>query len=164
MENNEEILKKISSGDPEAIAGAVDTVKENGDLVIAGKLLDILSQPLAPSTITIIANLLADIKDNQFKDLLIQKLEQTSEGTLKKELLRIVWEASFDYSSYLDHFLQILQEDDFTVAFEASTVIENLVPHLMPEQRTKLTDILQVFPEDKKFLAENILEELSYQE
>lgn len=88
MENNEEILKKISSGDPEAIAEAVDTVKENGDLVIAGKLLDILSQPLAPSTITIIANLLADIKDNQFKDLLIQKLEQTSEGTLKKELLR----------------------------------------------------------------------------
>ena len=151
MENNEEILKKISSGDPEAIAEAVDTVKENGDLVIAGKLLDILSQPLAPSTITIIANLLADIKDNQFKDLLIQKLEQTSEGTLKKELLRIVWESS-------------LQEDDFTVAFEASTVIENLVPHLMPEQRTKLTDILQVFPEDKKFLAENILEELSYQE
>ena len=68
MENNEEILKKISSGDPEAIAEAVDTVKENGDLVIAGKLLDILSQPLAPSTITIIANLLADIKDNQFKD------------------------------------------------------------------------------------------------
>ena len=115
-------------------------------------------------TITIIANLLADIKDNQFKDLLIQKLEQTSEGTLKKELLRIVWESSLDYSSYLDHFLQILQEDDFTVAFEASTVIENLVPHLMPEQRTKLTDILQVFPEDKKFLAENILEELSYQE
>ena len=160
MENNEEILKKISSGDPEAIAEAVDTVKENGDLVIAGKLLDILSQPLAPSTITIIANLLADIKDNQFKDLLIQKLEQTSEGTLKKELLRIVWESSLDYSSYL----QILQEDDFTVAFEASTVIENLVPHLMPEQRTKLTDILQVFPEDKKFLAENILEELSYQE
>ena len=50
MENNEEILKKISSGDPEAIAEAVDTVKENGDLVIAGKLLDILSQPLAPST------------------------------------------------------------------------------------------------------------------
>ena len=148
MENNEEILKKISSGDPEAIAEAVDTVKENGDLVIAGKLLDILSQPLAPSTITIIANLLADIKDNQFKDLLIQKLEQTSEGTLKKELLRIVWESSLDYSSYLDHFLQILQEDDFTVAFEASTVIENLVPHLMPEQRTKLTDILQVFPED----------------
>ena len=83
MENNEEILKKISSGDPEAIAEAVDTVKENGDLVIAGKLLDILSQPLAPSTITIIANLLADIKDNQFKDLLIQKLEQTSEGTLR---------------------------------------------------------------------------------
>ena len=155
MENNEEILKKISSGDPEAIAEAVDTVKENGDLVIAGKL---------PSTITIIANLLADIKDNQFKDLLIQKLEQTSEGTLKKELLRIVWESSLDYSSYLDHFLQILQEDDFTVAFEASTVIENLVPHLMPEQRTKLTDILQIFPEDKKFLAENILEELSYQE
>ena len=145
MENNEEILKKISSGDPEAIAEAVDTVKENGDLVIAGKLLDILSQPLAPSTITIIANLLA-------------------EGTLKKELLRIVWESSLDYSSYLDHFLQILQEDDFTVAFEASTVIENLVPHLMPEQRTKLTDILQIFPEDKKFLAENILEELSYQE
>ena len=33
MENNEEILKKISSGDPEAIAEAVDTVKENGDLV-----------------------------------------------------------------------------------------------------------------------------------
>lgn len=164
MENNEEILKKISSGEPEAIAEAVNAIKENGDLAIAGKLLDILSQPLEPSTITIIANLLADIKNNQFKDLLIQKLEQSSEGTLKKELLRIIWESSLDYSSYLDHFLQILQDDDFIVAFEASTVIENLVPHLTAEQRIKLTDMLQTFPEDKKFLSANILEELSYQE
>lgn len=164
MENNEEILKKISSGDPDTIAEAVNAIKENGDLAIAGKLLDILAQPLETSTITIIVDLLADIKDNQFKDLLIQKLEQSSERTLKKELLRIIWESALDYSPYLDHFLQILLDDDFIVALEASTVIENLVPHLTTEQRTKLTDMLQAFPEDKKFLSENILERISYQE
>lgn len=164
MENNEEILKKINSGNPEAIAEAVEAIKENGDLAIAGKLLDTLSQSPDPSTTTIIVNLLADIKDNQFKELLIQKLELSSEKMLKKELLRIIWESSLDYSSYLDSFLSILRDDDFTVAFEASTVIENLVLHLTIEQRTKLTGILKAFPEDKKFLTENILDELNYQE
>ncbi|MFR4043791.1 MAG: hypothetical protein ACLTZU_01580 [Odoribacter splanchnicus] len=47
MENNEEILKKISSGDPEAIAEAVDTEKTATSCAITGHPV----QPLAPSTI-----------------------------------------------------------------------------------------------------------------
>lgn len=164
MENQEEILQKINSGDPEAVQDAIQTIKENGDLSIAGKLLDILEQNQDPNNSTIMINLLADIKENAFKAIVIQKLETTSQYPFKQALLRIIWESALDYSSYLDHFLELLQSEHFELAFEASTVIENLIPHLTTEQIAKLNQTLPSFPGEKKVLTENIIQALLDQE
>lgn len=40
--------------------------------------------------------------------------------------------------------------------FEASTVIENMVHHLSAEQRERLHGVIHGFPEEKRFLVENI--------
>ncbi len=164
MENNSDILKKIHSGEPEIIAEAVKEIKENGDLTIAEALLQNLAQIQDPRLMTIVANLLADIKDTHFCELLIHSIETTTDSDIKTQLLRIVWESSLNYAAYLDVFLHILREDNFSVAFETSTVIENMVHNLTEEQQAKLTVTLAEFPEDKKFLAENILAELAGRE
>ncbi len=162
MDPNEEIIKKIQSNDPEQIDEALRIVKENGDLTIARLLLGQLGQISDHHTITHLINLLADIKENNFRDLLIQQLNETGEPAVQCHLLRIIWESSLDYSAYLDLFLQFLSQGDFTVAFEASTVIENMVNHLDNIQNEKLRQFIATFPKDKLFLIENIHEEMHH--
>lgn len=161
MENNNEILDKINSGEPELIAVAVQEVKENGDLNIAEALLHHLPQIQDPHVVTIVVNLLADIKDNNFREILIRQIRETTNPEFKSELLRVVWESSLDYSAYLNVFLNILQGEDFMPAFEASTVIENMIHNLSEEQHRELHEIIHSFPEDKQFLIENIHNEMN---
>ncbi len=162
MDKNEEILKKIHSNDPEQINEAIQTIKENGDLTIASALLGQLGQLSNSHTTTLLVNLLADIKENNFREVLIQQLKETEEPAIQCHLLRIIWESSLDYSAYLDLFLQFLSQPDFTVAFEASTVIENMIHHLDNIQKEKLHQCISAFPEDKLFLVENIHEEMHH--
>lgn len=164
MENNNEILHKINSGEPELITEAVKEVKENGDLEVAQALLRNLEQLKNEHTISIVVNLLADIKDNRFRGMLIQKIKETPDLPLKSQLLRIVWESSLDYSAHLELFLEILQHEDFTVAFEASTVIENMVHNLNAEQHTRLHTVIDSFPEEKLYLIKNIYAEPDFPE
>lgn len=155
---NKALLEKISSGDDEQIAEALRDFKENGDLQAAGALLDHLRQIKDERLVTTLSNLLADIKDSQFRPLLISKLEEAEDERTRSGLLRIVWESALDYSAYLDVFLRLLQDESFLVAFEASTVIENLVHRLSLEQIDRLREAIRHFPEEKEFLVENIRE------
>lgn len=160
MNTNSELLKKIQNDDPELLAEAIKEIKENGDLSIAQMLLENLENIRNSHTMTIITNLLADIKENAFREILINNLQATPQSPIKAELLRIIWESSLDYSHYLPIFLDILQNDDFTTAFEASTVIENMVHNLTTEQRQQLHKFIETFPENKQFLIENIHAEM----
>lgn len=155
---NKALLEKISSGDDEQIAEALRDFKENGDLQAAGALLDHLRQIKDERLVTTLSNLLADIKDSQFRALLISKLEEAEDERTRSGLLRIVWESALDYSAYLDVFLRLLQDESFLVAFEASTVIENLVHRLSLKQIDRLREAIRHFPEEKEFLVENIRE------
>ncbi len=164
MENKTEILTKINSGDALLIAEAVQTIQESGDLNIAASLLDLLANIKDTHVITTISNLLADIKETRFRELLIQKLQNTTDTNTQSILLRIIWESSLDYSPYLTTFLHLLQEENFAVAFEASTVIENMVHNLSDEQFEQLHELLHRFPEEKAYLIENIHEEMNCKE
>ena len=159
METND-ILKNIQSGEPDRIAEAVKEIKENGNLSMAQTLLENLNRIPDAHTVTLVVDLLADIKENAFREILITRIQAETKPETKAELLRIAWESSLDYSGYLPVFLEILKADDFTVAFEASTVIENMVCNLTAEQHRQLHEYIETFPEDKAFLIENIHAEM----
>ena len=160
MEKQQEILQKIQSADPTQIAEAIQEIKENGDLSIAKIILDTLPTIQDLHTRTTLINLLADIKENAFKEVLINQIQTTTDPNTKIELLRIIWESSLNYSEHLSLFLDILQHEDFTIAFEASTVVENILPHLTTEQLHELHQFIEDFPADKQFLITNIHAEM----
>lgn len=158
--NKAELLNKINSGDSQQLAEAIQEFQENGDLDIAGALLEHIGQITDPRQQTILSNLLADIKDSKFRNLLVNNLQQAGDNATRAALLRIIWESTLDYSGYLETLLPFLEAEDFTVAFEASTVLENLVHHLSLEQQDLLYQTASRFPEEKQYLVSNILEAL----
>ncbi len=161
MENKDAILKNLESENPQIVAETVQDIKRNGDLDMASSLLDALVKQ--GKNVAIVANLLADIKDNDFRSILIAQLEKATDVVEKSNLLRISWESSLDYSAYLAFFLNLVLNEEFLVAMEASTAIENMVHLLNEEQQQYLKDTLTKtsLPEEKVFFAENILAELA---
>lgn len=160
MENNKEILHKINSNEPQLLAEAVKEIQENGDLSMADALLDILKDTKDFQLTNTLTSLLSDIKDSRFREVLLKKLKAATQASQKGLLLRIVWESSLNYAPDLEVFLTYLQDSDFTVAFEASTAIENMLPNLNHQQLQHLEHVCSNFPADKKILVENILSQL----
>ncbi len=159
IKDKDHILQKISSDDPFLIKEAINEIKTDGDISITPMLLDMLAQQKSHYAISEIISLLADIKDNAFREILINHLKRSVSNSTKVLLLRICWESSLNYSEYLDTLLDILLKDEFMVAFEACTAIEETLHYLDPEKRQDLAIRLESIPVtgEKKFLIDNLL-------
>lgn len=161
MENNEAILKKLTSNEPQLLNEAIDWIKENGDLSMVNPLLDLLESTTDHPTNTAIINTLVDIKENAFREILTNRIKKTTTSTFKALLLRICWESSLDYSGNIDLFTEIFMKDDFMTAFEAFTVIENMFHNLDEEKQNQIKNTLQSahLDEEKKIIMEGIMQE-----
>ncbi len=165
MENKEELLKQLNSDNPELFAEAAEKIKNEGDLSIVPALFDLLASGKEHHTTTEIVNLLADIKNSGFVPLLTERIKATSQPAAKSILLRICWESSLDFSAYAEDFINMLRQDDFTVALEAATALENMehIPH--NRKITLLSQLKQICTtNEKQFLIDNILNAWSQEE
>ena len=158
MENKEEILNRLNSEDPELSAEAAEKIKNEGDLTLIPHLFDLLAASNERHTTTEIINLLADIKDSGFIPLLMERIKNTTQPAAKSVLLRICWESSLDFSAYAEDFINILKQDDFSVALEAATALENM-EHIEHSRKTSLLSQLKQIrtTDEKQFLIDNIL-------
>lgn len=158
MENKEEILKQLNSENSELFAEATEKIKNEGDLTVIPALFDLLAANKGHHTTTGIINLLADIKNSGFVPLLIDRIKTTPLPANKSILLRICWESSLDFSTYAEDFINILKQDDFIVALEAATVLENM-EHIEHNRKTLLLSQLKQIrtTDEKQFLIDNIL-------
>ncbi len=165
MENKEEILTLLNSENPELFAEAAEKIKNEGDLTIIPKLFDLLTASKEHRTTTGIINLLADIKNSGFVPLLIERIKTSSHPANKSVLLRICWESSLDFSAYAEEFINILKNDDFIVALEAATALENM-EHIEHGRKTFLLSQLKQIrtTDEKQFLIDNILNTWSQEE
>lgn len=158
MENKQDILKQLASNDMEVVKSAIEQVKQEGDISIAAELLDILQQSQDTAVITNLTALLSDVKDSDFKTILMDKLINATSDTGKANLLRICWESAIDFSEYLDVFVDMLLNEDFITALEASTVIENLGGKIPEEKLVAAIKRLENNKdEDKSFLLEDTI-------
>ena len=73
MENKEDILKKLGSEEIQLRQEALAAVKNEGDITIVPALLDILTTAKDHKTTEELVNLLADIKDNAFPQIVIDR-------------------------------------------------------------------------------------------
>lgn len=167
MENKEDLLKKLNSCEPDLLAEAIAEIKKNGDISIVSSLLDILASKPDNYTTAALISLLADIKENDIKEVITRRIKANPDTEQKSLLIRICWESSLDYSDYLDLFADIMLHDDFNVAFEASTAIENMLHNITQEKRCQLIKTLSAFknPDEKrKFLIDELLNSISLTE
>jgi hypothetical protein len=86
------------------------------------------------------------LKEDGKPGVLIEAIKEISDTQKKAKLVAACWETGLDFSSYTLFFTELLCSDDFLVAMEAATVLEQIISFTEGDKkkaiqliRTKLT-------------------------
>lgn len=158
---NEETRKRLFSASTETVVSAIQSLKEAGNKDYLPLLFDMLLARPEPEIQNEILNLLANIKDKETIPVLTDALQNGKYQSIRKELTAVCWQSGMDFSSNMEVFIDLIINEEWNVAFEAFTVIENF-EHLPPAEeykilKLKMAGALKKVNEQKQYFLEEIL-------
>ena len=158
---DEQLLKKLHSGDEELILKALSQLRSSGNLGYLQVLFEILNNSKNESLHREMAKFFADIKKTEAIPLFIKGLENPELLGIRMAVTSACWQSGMDYSAHLDLFIDIFLESDYMTSLESFSVIEQSLENITGDEiRQKGERILQELgnlSEDKKPLARELI-------
>lgn len=152
----------IKSGNPELIDHALEEIKERGDLSYISPLVQFLHQSYPAEIKQDIYRLFSDLKLENAVDLLIMEMEQEKDPDILEQLVASCWQNGLNYSKHLPYFVGLILDQEFQIAFEAFTVVENMygkiegdTEHMLLE---KIEKALPTAEQSKQYLLKGLLD------
>ncbi|MDR1273199.1 MAG: hypothetical protein LBK12_01490 [Odoribacteraceae bacterium] len=163
MEHKQEILQKLKSRQQELVDQAIEEIRANDDFSIVPELVETLLHASDAYLIARLTTLLADVKETGLTTLLAERLASAGREEGRANLLRVCWESALDFSGHLEVFVNLLLDEDFVTALEASTVIENLNGDIPAGRREEAIRFLESAEtrEGQAFLVEGVIRHLA---
>ncbi len=152
----------IKSGSPELTDHALEEIKTKGDDTYIAPLIAFLHQPISKEAKENIYQLFIELKHENSVDQLINEMENETDLDILVRLVATCWQNGLNYSKHLPYFVQLIMDQEFQIAFEAFTVIENMYGKIDYDvEATLLAEIEKSLPmaEDRKqYLLKGLLE------
>ncbi len=165
MENLDKLnrLKSaIKSGNPELIDHALDEIKDHGDDTFITPLIEFIHQNLSRDVKEKIFQLFTDLKHENSVDQFIHELQNEKDLDILERLVASCWQNGLDYSKYLPWFVHLVIDQEFQIAFEAFTVIENMYGKIEGDVETlaieKIEKSIPIAEERKQYLLKGLLD------
>ena len=158
---NQELLKRLRSGDEMTVLKALGELRSSGHLEYIPELLDIMSLSESEIVHREMVSLLADIKVKAIIHYLIDGLKNPALQGVRSEIASVCWQSGMDYSEHIDLFIEIFLESDYMTSLESFSVIEQSLEYLTEEQCTQKRDLvlegLDRVSEEKKPLVKELI-------
>lgn len=163
--NKPKIDKNISnnlfSPNTEIVLSAIQKIKEKGNKDYLPLLFDFLVSNKEMEIEIAILNLLETVKDKESVPAFIEAIQNKKYNSILKKIVTACWQNGLDFSEYIEVFIDLVIHEDWEIAFEAFTVIENLEFQPNEEIRNmasvKIIAALKTISERKKYFLEEIL-------
>jgi hypothetical protein len=156
------ILKGLESSDSLKVIETLEELRFSGkvsDIPLLIELLHLSNNPEIKSKIT---QLFANLKESDSIPLIVEAIQNQKYSPELKELVSSCWENGLDYSNYLSLFVDLLIDNEFLVAFEAYTVIMNMVTQIdqkkLDVEIEKLDKAMTNASEEKKVLILDVID------
>jgi len=161
---NEQIKNNLFSANIEVVISAIEAIQNKGNKLYIPILFDLLNSSPAPEIETEIKNLLGTVKDKESINSFMRAIEDDRYKNIRKSILVACWQNGLDFSTFLPVFIDLVINEDWEIAFEAFTIIDNL-EYLPSDEIIKLSvekinDALPVATEQKRYFLSEILEKL----
>jgi len=152
----------IKSGNPELIDHALEEIKIKGDDTYIAPLVAFLHQPLSKEAKENIYQLFIDLKHENSVDQLICEMKNETDLDILVRLVASCWQNGLDYSKHLTYIVQLIIDQEFQIAFEAFTVIENMYGKIENDVEAalleKIENSIPQAEERKQYLLKGLLE------
>ncbi len=165
MENPDKLSRlksAIKTSNQELIDHALEEIKTKGDESYIIPLITFLHQTSSKEVKEIIYHLFNDLKHENSVDQLIHELENEKDLDILERLVASCWQNGLNYSKHLPFFVQLIINQEFQIAFEAFTVIENMYGKIEGDTESmllsKIEKSLTTSEERKQYLLKGLLE------
>lgn len=120
-----ELRNGLWSSDSRIVINTLQQVKNAGNTVLIPELIGLLRKDTGTEVTDHIVTILNNLKYQASADELIKVLRQEKDPEVISLLVSACWKNGLDYSAYVDDFIDLFLEYDYTTALDALTVIEN---------------------------------------
>jgi len=161
---NEQIKNNLFSTNTDVVMAAIEAIQNKGNKLYIPILFDLLNSSPAPEIETEIKNLLGTVKDKESINSFMRAIEDERYKNIRKSILVACWQNGLDFSTFLSVFIDLVIIEEWEIAFEAFTVIDNLeyLPsdEIIKKSVAKINIALPVANEQKRYFLNEILEKL----
>ena len=162
---DQRIKQNLFSGNSETVVSAVNEIKNRGNRLYLPLLFELLNTKPEKEVEKEILNLLGTVKEKESVNSFMRAIEDERFKTIRKFILTACWQNGLDFSTFIPVFIDQIINDEWEVAFEAFTIIDNLetlpsetIIHLAVE---KINNAIENASEQKQYFLREILVKLN---
>ncbi len=158
---DEQIKKNLFSANPDVVISAIEAIKNNGNKFYIPILFDLLNSSPEVEIESEIKSLLGTVKDKETVNSFMRAIEDDKYKPIRKSILIACWQNGLDFSTFLPVFVDLIVEEDWEIAFEAFTLIDNLefLPgeEIISKTVSRIMDAVPVVNDQKSYFLNEIL-------
>jgi len=158
---DEQIKKNLFSAKTDVVLSAIEAVKNKGNKLYIPILFDLLNSAPEPEIETEVKNLLGTVKDKETINGFMRAIEEEKYKPIRKSILTACWQNGLDFSTFLPVFIDLVINEDWEIAFEAFTVIDNLeyLPNdeIIKKSVVKINNALPATTDQQNYFLNEIL-------
>jgi len=121
------IIRELNSGKPEIILEAVRKLRQTGNPSLLPYIIMVLHRTRTEEVRNSIIRFLNDLKVQDSVDELVKAIHNEVYDTEKEILVSACWQSGLDFSDHIDTFVEIAIKEEYRLAFEAFTVVEQSI-------------------------------------
>lgn len=161
---DEQIKKNLFSANTEVVLSAIEAIKNKGNKLYIPILFDLLNSMPEPEIEIEIQNILGTVKDKDTINGFIRAIEDERYKKIRKWIIVACWQNGLDFSTFLPVFIDLVIKEDWEIAFEAFTVIDNLEylpsPEIINLSKAKIQTAMPSATEQVNYFLKEILVKL----
>ena len=146
MENIKKDLLLLNNLKPEnskEIAEVITKIKEIGNIQYIPHLIEKLNSTNNKEIRKQILTFLHTIKDVKVVIFYVEAIKSGKNRNILKDLIQFCWEGGFDLAPYGEVFINVVIEEEYEIAIEAFTVIEENLMNFSEEQKKQYSSLLK---------------------
>lgn len=161
-EKEKRMISILQSGNSSAILSTIKDIRQNGRTSVLPEVFALLQRAENNEILGACIELINDLNMEESVPYLINAIKDNTLKDIRHHLVSSCWQNGLDYSKHLPLFIDLIIKDDYLVAIEAFTIIENHLDSLddtgIAEIQHKLNASLSRASSEKRNLIEELIE------
>lgn len=154
--------KQLFSPDEAVVLKTIADIEKSGKTWILPALFQVFASSQSPEISTAVFNLLINLKDSSAIPYIVAAIQAGELKNIRGKLISTCWQSRLDFGAHAELFADFFIHEDFGVAFEAFTVLENLDSIGNKTMvLNKLRNPAEIMSEEKEFLRVELIDMLS---